>query len=314
MSTQLYLGIDMGGTNIKIAVVNRKGEIIEETSIKTELKQSPVSVIQSAIKRASALKNYAKTKNIGIGIAGDIDCENGVVRFSPNLPKWKNIKLQEIMEKLTGKKVIVDNDANTAAIGAFWLDAKGKADNLVCVTLGTGVGGGLIFAKKLYRGASCTAGEIGHITIDYNGRKCKCGNSGCAETYIGAKYVAEYAKSYLNKHRSAIIDRMTGKNYSLITPKILYDAAVKGDKSAVEIWNYVGEKLGVILAGLLNFANPDIIILCGGISHAGKFLTVPAKKEIKERAFKSAVKTCKIKISRYTSKLGVVGAAMLANQ
>ncbi|MCL1972718.1 MAG: ROK family protein [Endomicrobia bacterium] len=314
MSTQLYLGIDMGGTNIKIAVVNHKGEIIEETSIKTEIKQSPMNVIQSVIKRASALKNYAKTKNTGIGVAGDINCDNGVVRFSPNLPKWKNVKLKEIMEKLTGKKVIVDNDANTAAIGAFWLDAKGKPDNLICVTLGTGVGGGLIFNKKLYRGASCTAGEIGHITIDYNGRKCKCGNSGCSETYIGAKYVSEYAKNYLNKHRSAIIDRMTGKNYSLITPEILHDAAVKGDNSAIEIWRYVGEKLGIILAGVLNFANPDMIILCGGISHAGKFLTGPAKKEIKERAFKSAVKACKIKISRYTSKLGVVGAAMLANQ
>ncbi|MCL2144183.1 MAG: ROK family protein [Endomicrobia bacterium] len=314
MSTQLYLGVDMGGTNIKIAIVNCKGKIIEETSLKTELKQTPENVIQSIISQASALKNYSKTKNIGIGIAGDIDFTKGIVRFSPNLPKWKNVKLKEIMENLTNKKVKVDNDANTAAIGAFWLDAKGKSDNLVCVTLGTGVGGGLIFGKKLYRGTTCTAGEIGHITIDPNGCKCKCGNSGCAETYIGAKYVSEYAKIYLNKHNSKMIDEVTGKDYSLITPKVLYDAAVKGDKAAVEIWRYVGEKLGILLAGLLNFANPDTVILCGGVSLAGRYLTAPANREIEERAFKSAVKACKIKVSHYTSKLGVVGAAMLANQ
>ena len=314
MPTQLYLGIDMGGTNIKIAVVNRNGEIEEETSLKTELKQSPENVIRSVINRASGLKNYSKVKSIGIGIAGDISCEKGIVRFSPNLPKWKNLKLKEIVEKLTKKKVFVDNDANTAAIGAFWLDAKGKPDNLICVTLGTGVGGGFIFGKKLYRGATYTAGEIGHITIDANGRKCKCGNSGCAETYIGAKYISEYAKHYLNKHRSKIIDGMTGKNRSLATPEILHSAALKGDKSAIEIWKYVGEKLGILLAGIINLANPDTIVLCGGISRTGKFLTDPAKKEITERAFRSAVKGCKIKVSHYTSKLGVVGAAMLADQ
>jgi glucokinase len=249
-----------------------------------------------------------------VGVAGDINCDKGIVRFSPNLPKWKNVKLKEIMGKLSKKKVYVDNDANTAAIGAFWLDTKGKSDNLICVTLGTGVGGGLIFGKKLYRGTSCTAGEIGHITIDPKGRKCKCGNLGCAETYIGAKYISEYSKNYLNRHASKIIDKLTGKDHSKITPKILHDAAVKGDKPAIEIWRYIGEKLGLLLAGILNFSNPDTVVLCGGVSHAGKFLTDPAKKEMKERAFKTAVKACKLKVSHYTSRLGVVGAAMLANQ
>lgn len=312
MSTKLYLGIDMGGTNIKIAVVSSKGLIVEETMIKTDLKQMPLKVIQDVIEQASKLKNYSKTQSIGIGIAGDIDCHKGIVRFSPNIPKWRNVKLKEIMEKLTKKKTFVDNDANTASIGAFWLDTGGKSNNLICVTLGTGVGGGLIFGKKLYRGSTCTAGEIGHITIDPNGRRCKCGNSGCAETFIGAKYIAEYSKNYLNKHCSKIINQLTGKDHSKITPQVLYNAAIKGDKAAIAIWKYVGEKLGVLLAGLLNCANPDTIVLCGGVSHAGRFLTKPAKEEMEERAFKSAVKACKLKVSHYTSKLGVVGAAMLA--
>ncbi|MDR1196103.1 MAG: ROK family protein [Endomicrobium sp.] len=314
MSKKLYLGIDMGGTSIKIAVVDAKGLITEETSIKTDLNQSPAKLANDIARQAALLKNYPKIKSIGIGIAGDIDCEKGVVRFSPNLPKWRNVKLKQIIEKLTKKNVFVDNDANTAAIGAFWLDAGGKSDNLICITLGTGVGGGLIFGKKLYRGKTCTAGEIGHITIDSQGHKCNCGNRGCAETYIGANYVARYSVDYLKTHKSKIIDDMTGKDYSKITPKVLYDAALKGDKTSVEIWKYVGEKLGVLLADIVNFINPDTIILCGGVSLAGKFLIDPAQKEMKERSFQTAYKACKLQVSHYTSKLGVVGAAMLAEQ
>lgn len=314
MSKKLYLGIDMGGTNIKIAIVNSEGVIVEETVIKTDLGQTPVKVIRDIAAQACSLKNYPKTKSIGIGIAGDINSAEGIVRFSPNIPKWKNVKLKRIMEKLTGRKVFVDNDANTAAIGAFWLDAKGKSDNLICVTLGTGVGGGLIFNKKLYRGATCTAGEIGHMTIEPLGQKCKCGSRGCAEAYVGAKYISAYARKYLLGRGSKIIDKLTSGDHSKITPKILYEAAAKGDKAAAEIWKYAGQKLGILLAGILNFANPDTVILCGGVSLAGKFIISPLKKEMEKRAFKSALTACRLRVSRYTSKLGVVGAAMLVNQ
>lgn len=314
MSKELYLGIDMGGTHIKIAVVDSKGCILEETVIDTKIKEKPVNVIRSIIAEASKFKNYKKTKSIGVGIAGDIDCKNGIVRFSPNLPMWRNVKLKALFQKLTKKRTFVDNDANTAGIGAFWLDTKGKANNLICVTLGTGVGGGIIINKKLYRGASCTAGEIGHITIDPYGNKCNCGNRGCIETFMGAKYLSAYARKYLKNKKSKIIDLLTNKDYSKITPKILYTAAVKGDKSAIEIWNYAGERLGILLVNLINFANPDTIVLCGGISHAGKYIVNPVKQEIKKRAFDSADKACKILVSKYTSKLGVVGAAMLPKQ
>ncbi|MDR3113454.1 MAG: ROK family protein, partial [Endomicrobium sp.] len=258
-------------------------------------------------------KNYFNIKTIGIGIAGDIDCTNGVVRFSPNLPMWKNVSLKKLIEGHTGKKVIVDNDANTAAIGAFWLDAKAKCSSLICVTLGTGVGGGIIFDKKIYRGASGTAGEIGHITIEPNGNKCNCGNTGCAETYIGANYLSDYAVSYLKKRNSPLIKKLLSSG-GKVTPKFLSDAAKKGDKDAVEIWKYAGQKLGILLSGVINFINPDVIVLCGGISGAGRFIVNPAKEEIAKRAFKSASKTCKIIVSNYTQKLGVVGAAMLAKQ
>jgi len=314
MNKELYLGIDMGGTQIKIAVVDSAGRIVEESAIDTDIKAEPSAVIKRIACKVQSLKNYQKVRGIGFGVAGDINCDKGLVRFSPNLPKWKNVPLKKEMEKLTCKKVYVDNDANTASVGAFWLDAKGRTENLVCVTLGTGVGGGLILDGKLYRGRTCTAGEIGHITIDRCGKKCKCGNTGCVETYIGAKYLSEYARKYFEKHKSPVIDKLTDKDKIKITPKILHAAAVKGDKGAVEIWNCAGEKLGILLALVLNFINPDMIVLCGGVSHAGKYLLDPAVKEAQKRAFKSAFKACKSVISRYTGKLGVVGAAMLPRQ
>ncbi|MCL2485464.1 MAG: ROK family protein [Endomicrobia bacterium] len=308
---QFYLGIDMGGTHVKIAIVNSLCNIVEETVIDTDITAKPLDVIKTIISKASKLKNYSKVECIGVGIAGDVNCFDGSVRFSPNLPKWKNVALKQILEKLTKKKAFVDNDANTASIGAFWLDAKAKPVNLVCVTLGTGVGGGLIFNKKLYRGSSCTAGEIGHITVDPSGHKCKCGNKGCVETFVGAKYISKYAVEYLKTHKSPIIDKLVNGDHSKITPKVLSLAAAKGDKAAIAVWSYIGEKLGILFACIVNFVNPDAIVLCGGVSHAGKYLIEPAKREMKSRAFASAVKKCKIVISKYTNKLGVVGAAML---
>ncbi|MDR3307268.1 MAG: ROK family protein [Endomicrobium sp.] len=133
MSKDLYLGVDMGGTQIKVAVVTSKGVIKEETAMPTDVNAKPSNVLNSVVYLASKLKNYPKTKSIGVGIAGDIDSKKGVVRFSRNLPKWKNIQLKKILEKLTKKRTFVDNDANTASLGAFWLDAKGKADNLICI-------------------------------------------------------------------------------------------------------------------------------------------------------------------------------------
>ena len=167
--SELYLGIDMGGTLIKMAVVDSKANVVEETSVYTDIKASPKTVIKNIADIFKKFKNYDKVKSIGVGIAGDVDYKKGLVRFSPNLPKWKNIQLKKELEKLTKKTVYVDNDANTASIGAFWLDIKNKADNMVCVTLGTGVGGGIIIDGKLLKGKSGGAGEM-HFKM-YNDKR-----------------------------------------------------------------------------------------------------------------------------------------------
>ncbi len=309
--TNFYIGIDMGGTLIKMAIVDDKANIVENAVLKTDITLHPRKILNNISNTLKNFKNYNKVKTIGIGIAGDVNFKQGIVRFSPNLPKWNNIKLKEIMEKMTNKKVYVDNDANTAAIGAYWLDIKAKADNIVCVTLGTGVGGGIIINKKVYRGNTGTAGEIGHITIEPNGNKCNCGNKGCAETYIGVRHVVRDAINLLKTNQSKYIMKLANNDIKQITPKLLSEAAKKGDKIAKQVWINAGEKLGILLSDVINFVNPDYIVLCGGISNAGNLLIKPAKQQIRKRAFKTAAKLCKIAVSKYTSKLGVVGAAML---
>ena len=309
--SNFYIGVDMGGTLIKIAVVDDKANIIEDAVVKTDVTASPKEIIKNITDVFKKFKFYNKVKTIGIGIAGDIDFKNGIVRFSPNLPKWNKVPLKKEIEKLTKKTVFVDNDANTAAIGAYWLDVKAKADNMVCVTLGTGVGGGIIINKKLFRGNSGTAGEIGHITIVPDGNKCNCGNTGCAETYIGVRHVVRDAVNLLKEKKSKYIMKLANNDIKQITPKLLSEAAQKGDIVAKQVWVNAGQKLGILLSDIINFINPDYIVLCGGISNAGKLIIEPAKQQIKIRAFKTASKLCKIVISKYTSKLGVVGAAML---
>ena len=310
--SKFFIGIDLGGTSAKLALVDAKAKILEEASVPTSAGASAQAVINEIMLAVKKFKNYKAVSSIGVGVAGDVDYTTGTVRFSPNLPKWRNVKVKAIMERLSSKKVFVDNDANTAALGAFWLDASGKPQNLVCLTLGTGVGGGIIINKSLYRGASNTAGEIGHLTIDYNGAKCNCGNFGCIETYLGASHLTRAAKAAYAKKQSAQIKKLAGKNLNLITPQMLANAATLGDAIAKKIWTDAGQKLGVAATGIINILNPDFIVLCGGIAQAGKLITIPMETEIKKRAFKSAVKACKIVVSKYTSKLGVVGAAMLA--
>lgn len=306
-----YLGVDMGGTLIKIAIVDGKANVVEEAVVDTDITALPKDVIKNITDVFKRFKNYNKVKSIGIGIAGAVDFEHGIVRVSPNLPKWNKVQLKKEIEQITNKPVFVDNDANTAAIGAYWLDIKASVDNMVCVTLGTGVGGGIILNKKLFRGNSGTAGEIGHITVDPEGRKCNCGNYGCAETYIGVRHIVKETIDLLKTKKSKYILKLANNDLEQITPKLLSQAAEKGDIVAKQVWNNVGSKLGILLSDIINFFNPDAIVLCGGISNAGDLIMKPAKEEIKKRAFKTAAKSCKIVVSKYTSKLGVVGSAML---
>jgi glucokinase len=308
---RFYLGIDLGGSEVKLAVVDEKGAIIDKNSFSNNYLSTPKDVAAKITNYAKKLKGFGRVSATGIGVAGDIDQKTGVVRFSPNMKNWKNIHLGAMLKNKLPSPIVIDNDANAAALGAFWLDAKGAAKNLICITLGTGIGGGLIFGGKLYTGSTGSAGEIGHIPIDPYGAKCNCGNHGCIERYLGANYLSESARNDPKIQKSAIINKLVKGDLSAITPKILSTAALKGDKNALRVWKCYGEKLGIILSAVINLLNPDMIVLAGGVSKAGPLIMGPLVKTINDRAFKTAARKCKVIISHYTKRLGVVGSALL---
>ena len=303
-----YLGIDLGGTEVKIAVVNKRGQIIAETGIPGSNTFSPDALVRKIVEKSRSLKNFKLVSGVGAGVAGDIDQKNGIVRFSPNLTKWKNVRLKAMLRRYFKGPIVIDNDANAAAFGAYFLDAGRKAKNLICVTLGTGIGGGIILDGKVYRGATGTAGEIGHIHYDANGPLCNCGSHGCIEVYAGAPSIIRQGK----KLKSKILKRLTGGDLNNLTPKILQEAALMGDKQALKLWKDTGTKLGVIFADLVNTFNPEMIIISGGVSKANRLLTDPIISTVSKRAFKTAARACKIVVSKFTNRLGVVGAALLA--
>jgi glucokinase len=310
--TKLYLGVDLGGTEVKLAIVDEKGKICKESVFPNNYSSAPKDVIAEIIARARKLEAFKKLSGTGVGVAGDIDQINGVVRFSPNLEAWKNVPLKAMLEKELPGPVVVDNDANAAALGAYWLDAKGKANNLICITLGTGVGGGIICNGTLHRGATGTAGEIGHMTLDPNGPRCKCGNMGCIERYLGARYLSVEAMEQVKMGKSKIIPRLVEGRLPDITPHILFMAAQKGDPLARDIWHTAGQRLGIVIASLINLLNPEMIVLAGGVSQAGQLILKPIRDTVKLRAFSTPSRACKIVVSRFHKRLGVVGAALLA--
>ncbi|OGS19478.1 MAG: hypothetical protein A2219_03140 [Elusimicrobia bacterium RIFOXYA2_FULL_50_26] len=309
---KIYLGIDLGGTEVKLAVVDAYGNILEHASFQNSFNSVPEEVVAEIVRFSRNMKHFSEVSATGVGVAGDIDQQKGVVRFSPNLPRWKNTPLKKLLERELPGIISIDNDANAAAWGAYWLDAKGKVRNLICVTLGTGVGGGIICDGKLYRGATGTAGEIGHIPLNPDGPRCNCGSFGCIERYVGAAHLSSQAKELLKTRKHSKILTLSGGDPDAITPYILARAAESNDTIAINIWKTAGRQLGIVFAGIINFFNPEMIVLAGGVSKAGKLILDPIKETVRERAFEKPASICKIVISKYTQKLGVVGAAFLS--
>jgi glucokinase len=307
------IGVDLGGTNITIAVVDLKGKIKHKVKISTQADKDARYVIKTIIENIKLLVRDIPCNHligIGIGAAGQIDHPKGVIQFSPNL-RWRNVAIVKEIRKECKLPVVIDNDANVACYGEYLFGAGKGGHSILCVTLGTGVGGGIIIDGKIYRGAGGGAGEIGHITVESNGRKCNCGNHGCMEAYVGAPHIRERCIEKLKAGKKSIIARLVEGSFSKITPKILEEAAFYKDKLALEIWQETGKYLGVGLASLINIFNPDKIIIGGGVANAGKLITDPMMKAIKERALAVSLHDVKIVRAKLGEEAGVIGAAML---
>ena len=313
------IGVDFGGTFVKLALVrftDKTYKIDGFSSFPTKnynreelIEQLVIRIIK--LKAGSTFKNKP-IQGVGIGVPGRVDYDRGGVCDLTKVPGWKNVNLKELLEFKVKVPVLVDNDANLMALAESKFGAAKGFGNCICVTLGTGIGGGIILDGSIYRGANFAAGEIGHMTINENGPLCVCGNKGCAERYAGNRYILEEATKRLRSGaKSKVREKLDGK-YTNLTLEMLTDAARKKDAFSNILWQEVGAHIGVVLADVVNLLNPQIIVLGGGVANAGKLLLDPIRKTVRERAFKVSRQNLKIVLSKFKNKAGIIGAATLA--
>jgi len=315
----LILGIDLGGTKILAAVVDSRGRMVSSHENVTPATKGREAVIQCIVDSARGALEQARIavsriSTVGIGAAGISNPEAGILFTSPNLPGLREVLLGDIVQEKLGKKTFIINDANAAALGEFYYGAARDARNFIYITISTGIGGGIVIDGKIYTGAIGIAGEVGHMTIDYNGPICNCGNRGCWETLASGTALSREAKLRISKGvKTSILECAEGKMEN-VTPQVIHSAAERGDKLAKELIAQTGYYVGVGLAGLINIFNPELIVIGGGLSNIGDMLLEPAFKTAEKRAYKEAFQAVRFASAELGGNSGVMGAAAFALQ
>ena len=308
------IGIDVGGTNVKIALVNEKGRIIYSNSIPTRAEMGYEYTIGNMKEAIKILLTETKLtpvdiEGMGFGFPGQIDCQKGIVRLAPNIPGWVDVPIANIMEEEFSIPTRVDNDVRCADLGELNFGAGVGCENLICITVGTGIGSGLIINGKLVRGASNAAGEIGHIKLDIQGgRLCGCGDRGCLEAFASGPSIVALAEDYIKGGKSTKYRELANPE---ITPYIVSEAAKQGDPVAKRIFTIVGEYIGVGLASVVNLLNPEKIIIGGGVAAAGDILMNPIKETLVKRAMPIAGAAVEVVPAQLGNTAGVIGASLL---
>ncbi len=311
------IGVDIGGTNIKIALVDLEGKIVYSNTTPTRAEmgyEAGVNNIKQAIKDLMQ-ETGADNKTIdaiGFGLPGQIDYKGGFVKNLPNIPGWVNIPLAKIIEEEFNIPTRLDNDVRCAALGELNFGAGKGCENLICITVGTGIGSGIVLNGKLVRGASNAAGEIGHIKMSLNdGPLCGCGDYGCFEAYASGPSIVTMAKEYISGGKSAKYKEMATDG--IITPYVVAQAALQGDSVSIQIFKQIGTIIGVGLSSVVNLLNPEKIIIGGGVADAGDILLEPIRKTILERAMPIQAGAVQIVPAQLANAAGVIGASLLIN-
>ena len=300
----LYLGVDLGGTNIKAALVNSEGEILCEANPPTNLPRPAEAVCDDIAALCLQLAEEKDVAGVGVGCPGTVD--GGTVLYSNNLD-WHDFAMEEYLAQKTGLPVAVGNDANVAALGEAWKGAAAGAQNIIMITLGTGVGGGIIINGKILAGSHGAGGEIGHaLVVRGEEEKCNCGNHGCLEQYASATGIVRVAGRVL----AASEDDSTLRELQNITAKDVLDAFKAGDAVAVRIMEYVGDLLGGAIAGFTTVVDPEAIVIGGGVSKAGQPLIDCIEKYYQRYAFSSCKET-PIVLATLGNDAGIYGAAKM---
>ncbi len=315
MERPLLVGVDLGGTAIKIALLDSGGTILHKTQVPTPVAEGEDGVI-AAIAQATADilaekgADASRVAGIGIGVPGFVEEETGVVYQAVNL-HWKHTPLKQKLERLTRLPVYVDNDANNAALGEMWRGAGQGAKDMIAITLGTGVGGGVLLNGQIIHGRKGMAGEIGHITVrPEGGPACNCGRTGCLETYSSATAIIREATQAANQGKSERLAAILREQGSL-NAKHVFDAALAGDEAAIAVIDQAAYYLGLALSHLANILNPSKIVIGGGVSAAGDFLFSRIRASFERFSLPLAAESCEILPATLGNDAGVIGAGWL---
>lgn len=300
------VGIDVGGTNIKFGLVSRLGSVLAKTSLDTKQfrrnKQKLINALIEEINNLICSKNlkFKDILGIGFGLPGLIDSKKGVVNFLPNVPGWKNVPLKAIVQKKLRIPTFIDNDVNLMTLGEWKFGAGRGCKNMLCMTLGTGVGAGLVLNSALYRGEGFVAGELGHMPLNERGPNCNCGGWGCFERYVG-------------NGRLLLNARKIFKNKNIQLPDV-YKLANSGNVRAISFWNDTAVHIGNALVGVVNLLNPRLIVIGGGVSNNYKFLGTTINAIIKKRAMTIQAKMVKVVRAKLGDDAGIIGAQVLVKE
>jgi glucokinase len=298
--SEYSIGVDLGGTNLRAAAIDSQGKLLDKIAGNTALEAGRDAVIDDMVQSIEALRarlGEHNLKGVGIGLPGFILIDKGIIVGSNNMPEFENYPVRDEIEKRLGAKVILENDANAAALGEKWMGAGREVDDLVLLTLGTGIGGGIIVGGRVLHGQLGMAAELGHLTVVPNGNPCGCGNRGCVEKHASATAIASMA-------------RLIGLGHDL-TSEDVFNLAMTGNERAVAIFNSMGEALGVALANLINIFNFPLYLLSGGPLPAWNFFAPAMIAEVERRSFTYRHSPTRIEKATLGNEAGLYGAAYL---
>ena len=312
-----YAGVDLGGTNTKIGILNREGDILKSRIIKTLSAEGVDNTLERIWKTIQELAqeldiNIKNIKGIGLGIPGPV-LEQSIVAFFANFPWERNINIKEKLEKLTGIETKLDNDANIIALGEAKYGAAKGSKSSVTVALGTGIGGGIYIDGKLVSGAKGAGGEVGHMKIVKDGKLCGCGQRGCFEAYVSATGLIREAVSRLTVNKQNLLYKMIDGDLMKLEAKDIFDAAREGDAFSLDLVDYEAEYLALGLANILNIINPEVVVLGGGVALAGDILLNPMREKMVKYALPVTLEELQIVQGVLGNEAGIKGAVGLFN-
>ena len=308
-TSNLVFAADLGGTHLRVALVEGTGKIHKQVKLQTPRDESPEPLVSALASIADEWRGsgHGPIVAASVMVPGAVDAAQSVVLQAPNLPSLLKSQFKAVLQERLGWPVILENDANAAAIGEMWMGAARGCRDVVSVTLGTGVGGGVVLDGKLWRGAHGSAGEIGHTTVDpFGGLKCKCGNTGCLELFASATAIARMARERLDQFPKTMLsaDKLTAEK--------VYEAGVDGDELALAVFKRAGIYLGVGLANIMSLIDPEMIVISGGVVNGWDLFQAEMYREVSERAFRATAQQVRIARAELGDNAGLLGAARLA--